>query len=128
MDVPEEVPSFFVDLNLNRLIDEFQNRAKGYDIKKFFYIFPDTRKNIRYRREVLADLKKESLYESVRVFTKNMFQARSYFSHSEAVEFQIQKEMWTVNGAVRYLEAWEGLFTALHNKNIQSEGLLTLSS
>lgn len=128
MDVPEEVPSFFVDLNLNRLIDEFQNRAKGYDIKKFFYIFPDTRKDIRYRREVLADLKKESLYESVRVFTKNMFQARSYFSHSEAVEFQIQKEMWTVNGAVRYLEAWEGLFTALHNNNIQSEGLLTLSS
>ena len=128
IDVPEEVPAFFVDLNLNRLIDEFQNRAKGYEVKKLFYVFPGNKKEIRYRREVLADLKKDSLFECVRSFTKNMYQARSYYSYSEAVEFQIQKEMWTLNGAVRYLDAWEGLLAALHNNTIQSEGLLTLAA
>lgn len=126
--VSEEPPEFFVDLNLNRLIDEFQNRAKGYEVKKLFYAFPDTKKDIRYRREVLADLKKDSLFESVRMFTQNMYQARNYFSYSETVEFQMQKEMWTLNSAVCYLEAWEGLLTALHNNRIQSEGLLTLSA
>lgn len=127
-DIAEEQPAFFVDLNLNPLIDEFQNRAKGYEVKKHFYGFPDRKEDIRYRREVLADLKKDSLFESVRLFTKNMYQARSYFSYSEAVEFQIQKEMWTLNGAVRYLAAWEELFAALQNNNIQSEGLLMLSA
>lgn len=127
-DISEEQPAFFVDLNLNRLIDEFQNRAKGYEVKKLFYVFPDTKEDIRYRSEVMADLKKDSLFEGIRLFTKNMYQARSYFSYSEAVEFQVQKEMWTLNGAVCYLEAWEGLLAALERNKIQSEGLLMLSA
>lgn len=127
-DIPEEEPAFFVDLNLNRLIDEFQNRSNEYDVKKLFLVFPNTMEDIRYRREVLTDLKNDSLFESVRSFSKNMYQARSYFSYSEVVDLQIQKEMWALNGAVYYLEAWEGLLAAFHKNEVQSEGLLMLSA
>lgn len=64
-------PAFFIDLNLDKVIDNIQYQWVS-DIKKFFYYFPADKECEAYRREVYGDIKKPQVLEALMSYVNLM--------------------------------------------------------
>jgi hypothetical protein len=71
-DVRVERPSFFVDLNLDQIVDAITAGRDEYDLKPFFYTQLRDVSAIRYRREIMQDLENPALHDHVKSFAIKM--------------------------------------------------------
>ena len=67
-------PDFFVDLNLDQIVNRIQKCSLDYGVKEIFYVFP-TKEDLVYRQEVYGDIKKGFLYERFMQFSADMRRA-----------------------------------------------------
>ena len=72
---PEEIqgrkqPDFFVDLNLDQVINRVQKSSPDYAVKEFFYAFP-SQEDVGYRQEIYRDIK-AFLYDRLMQFSADM--------------------------------------------------------
>jgi hypothetical protein len=70
-DAPE-APVFFVDLNLDQIIEAITASRAEYNLKPFFYRSLSNTDAIHYRHEIMQDLQNVLLYEHIRSFTQKM--------------------------------------------------------
>ncbi len=64
-------PDFFVDLNLDQVINRVQKNSPDYAVKEYFYIFP-SKEDVRYRQEIYRDIRKPALYDRLMQFSADM--------------------------------------------------------
>lgn len=64
-------PDFFVDLNLDQVVDWVQRCSPDYPVKEYFYTFPG-KEDLVYRQEIYQDIKKAFLYERLVQFSADM--------------------------------------------------------
>ena len=55
-----EVPPFFVDLNLNQIIDAVTAERDIYDLQPFFYTPVQSEDAIQYRHEIMQELNNDN--------------------------------------------------------------------
>lgn len=113
---------FFLDLNLNQIIDRVK-QLWGEDVSPFYYYLPADKECEDYRREVFGDVKKADVYPVLLAFVKEMKGYRESCAHKEAVKLQLQKAAWHVQEVLQYGQALETLEAALHKTDIQSRGM-----
>jgi len=119
-----EVPVFFADLNLDRIIDAVTAGKKDYDLKPFYYTALDDIDAIKYRQEVAQDLENEILSENMRSFALKMSTMRRYLTLQDKLYYKYHKEGWFLEAVEIYCEAVTSLVQDLTLADLRSRGLL----
>ena len=73
-----EAPVFFVDLNLDQIIDAITAGKQEYNLNPFFYTPLRDVDTIHYRHEIMQDLENETLLENIKSFAQKMIVMRRY--------------------------------------------------
>ena len=87
-----EAPAFFVDLNLDQVIDAITTDKEEYHLKPFFYTSLKDAGVIKYRQEIMQDLENRILFEKIKSFAEKMREMRSYTGLSKKLTINITKK------------------------------------
>jgi DNA mismatch repair protein MutS len=120
-----EAPAFFVDLNLDQIIDAITAGREEYDLKPFFFTSLKDINAIKYRQAIARDLENETLLESIRSFAQKMIVMRRYLAMIEKLYYKYHKEGWFLEAVIIYCDAVNCLAHDLSQVELRSRGLLT---
>ena len=119
-----EIPPFFIDLNLDQVVDAITANWSEYNLKPFFYSSLESVDAIKYRHEVFQDLENALLYEHVKVFTGQMIKVRNHLTLVEKLYYKQQKEIWYLYAVEIYCEAIKHFAEDLNSAQLNSRGFL----
>ena len=86
-----EAPAFFVDLNLDQVIDAITVGRQEYNLKPFFYMPLSNTNAIRYRHEIMQDLESEILFEKIKSFAQNMRSMRHHLTQANKLYYKYRE-------------------------------------
>jgi DNA mismatch repair protein MutS len=116
-------PSFFVDLNLDQVLDSMTEGREAYDLKPFFYAPLHDVGAVRYRHEVLRDLEQPAVREAVTTFAAEMVRMREHLAQVGKLHYELQKQRWFLDAVAIYCEAVGALAGDLEIDEVTSRGL-----
>jgi len=119
-----EEPAFFADLNLDQVVESMIAGREEYNLKPFFYTPLHDVAAVRYRHDVLRDLEKEAICESVGAFAQKMRAMREHLAQAEKLRYTYQKERWFLDAVEIYCGAVNSLAEEFTRLDVQSRGFL----
>jgi DNA mismatch repair ATPase MutS len=119
-----EAPVFFVDLNLDQVIDAITAGRQEYNLKPFFYTPLNDINTIEYRHEIMQDLENETLLAHIKSFAQRMSVMRRYVALINKLHFKYHKEGWFMEAVEIYCDAVNCLVHDLNLADLKSCGLL----
>ncbi len=119
-----EAPVFFVDLNLDQVIEAITARKEEYNLKPFFYTSLKDIDTIKYRQEVMRDLENETLLEKIESFAQKMRVMRRCLALADKLYYKYHKEGWFLEAVEIYCDAVNCLVHDLSLADLKSFGLL----
>ena len=119
-----EAPVFFVDLNLDQIIDAVTAGRDQYNLKPLFFTSLNDIGTIKYRQEIAQDLENGTLLENIRSFAQKMIVMRRYLAMIEKLYYKYNKEGWFLEAVIIYCDAVKGLANDLSQVELKSRGLL----
>jgi DNA mismatch repair protein MutS len=119
-----EAPDFFVDLNLDQIVNAITDGKQEYNLKPFFYTPLQDMDTIQYRHEIMQELEDATLMKHIESFAKKMFFARRYLNMIEMQDFKNHREGWFLEAATNYCAAVTKLEHDLNLINLKSRGFL----
>src|SRR6266542_4202150 len=119
-----EAPVFFVDLNLDQIIDAITAGRQEYNLKPFFYTSLNDIDAITYRHEIMRDLEDKFLFEHIQSFARKMRVMREHLAQAEKLYYKYQKERWFVDAVEMYCDAVLCLVHDVSLVDVQSRGFL----
>src|SRR5208337_5682951 len=81
-----EAPVFFLDLNLDQIIDAIVAGKQEYNLKPFFFTPLGDIDAIKYRYEIMRDLENEVLFEDIKSFCEKMRLMRAYLVQADKLD------------------------------------------
>jgi DNA mismatch repair protein MutS len=123
-DETVEEPAFFVDVNLDQIINAITAGRQEYNLKPFFHTSLKTVDSVKYRHEIIADLHNRILFEHITLFARQIRDMREYLTLAGKLSHQYQKAKWFLDAVELYCDAVNSLVQKLSLVEIQSRGLL----
>jgi DNA mismatch repair protein MutS len=120
-------PDFFVDLNLDQVLDAMTAGREQYELAPFFCEPLRDADTVAYRHEVLRDLEKHEVLEPVSRFAEAMREMREHLAQVRTLHYQLQKQAWFLDATGVYCDAVRGLARDLAACEVTSRGLRRLS-
>ncbi|MBN1366033.1 MAG: hypothetical protein JW976_14595 [Syntrophaceae bacterium] len=117
-------PDFFVDLNLDQIINAITSGKQEYNLKPFFYKSLNNADTIKYRQEIACDIENETLFGNIKSFAQKMSKVRLYHASTDKLQYKYHKEGWFLEAVENYCEAVSCLEHDLSEINLKSRGLL----
>jgi DNA mismatch repair protein MutS len=117
-----EEPDFFVDLNLDQVLQSITAGREQYELKPFFYAPLHEVDAVRYRHEALRDLERPEVLEPVSRFADTMRQMREHLEQMQKLHYELQKQAWFLGAATIYCEAVRALAEELADREVTSRG------
>ena len=124
-EATSEAPVFFVDLNLDQIIDAIIVGRDNYNLKPFFYTPLHDEDTIQYRQEIMRDLENETLMENIKSFAQRMVVTRRYLGLVDKLDFKNFKEGWFLEAAELYCDTINSLVHDLSLMDLKSRGFLS---
>ena len=125
----KSVPDFFVDLNLDQIVDRIQKYSPDYSVKEYFNTFP-VKEDIVYRQEIYQDIKKPFLYERLLQFSMDMRRSADKELSPTFSGEPLQGACWQLESVYFYCKGiWElkqELETGFKEQKITARGLKEL--
>jgi DNA mismatch repair protein MutS len=122
-DAPE-APVFFVDLNLDQIVEAITAGRAEYNLKPFFYRSLGNIDAIHYRREIMQHLENGLLYGHIRSFAQRMRAMREDLVQADKRYYQYQKQSWFLDAVEIYCDAINCLAHDLAAADLKSRGFL----
>ena len=119
-----EAPDFFVDLNLDQVIDAITTGKQEYNLKPFFYTSLSDIDAIKYRHEIMQDLENKILFESIKLFAQKMREMREHLAQVEKLYYEYQKKRWFLDAVEIYCDTVNCLVHDLSLVDLKSRGFL----
>jgi len=119
-----EAPVFFVDLNLDQVIDAVTAGKQEYNLKSFFFASLKDIDPIKYRHEIFQDLENENLFEHIKSFAQKMRAMREHLAQADKLHYKFQKEGWFLEAVQIYCNAVRCLVHDLSLASLRSRGFL----
>ena len=120
-------PDFFGDLNLDQVVESAIAGRDQYQLKPFFFAPLHQVSAVHYRHEVLRDLEKPAVLESVSRFAGSMESMRERLAQAGKLYYQLQKQSWFLDAAGIYCDAVRSLVADLAQCDLSSRGLRGLN-
>jgi DNA mismatch repair protein MutS len=119
-----EEPGFFVDMNLDQIIDAITAGKQEYNLKPFLRTSLKTVAAVKYRHEIIADLQNTILFEQITLFARRMRQMREHLTQEGKLYHKYQKAKWFLDAVELYGDTITSLVHNLSLVAIQSRGFL----
>jgi DNA mismatch repair ATPase MutS len=119
-----EAPVFFVDLNLDQIINAVTAGKQEYNLKPFFYTSLNDIDAIRYRHEIFRELENNNLFENIKSFAQKMRAMREHLAQADKLHYKYQKESWFLAAVEIYCDAVNCLVHDLSLADLKSRGFL----
>jgi DNA mismatch repair ATPase MutS len=119
-----EAPAFFVDLNLDQVIDAITAGRQEYNLKPFFYTSLNDVDAVKYRHEIMRDLENEILFEHIKSFAQKMRTMRQHLALVDKLHYKYNKEGWFLETIDIYCDAVHRLVHELTLADLKSRGFL----
>lgn len=120
------MPEYFLDLNLNQIVRELQEKSKGYDIRRMYYKLPKNYETVCYRQEIYREIRHRQLETAMALFSKKMRETRWYKERHEAAEEKQQYQMYWFNAVSEFTDGVNLLREALLAAKPEAKGLAGL--
>ena len=120
-----EAPGFFIDLNLDQIINKVTAGKEEYDLKPFFNTPLKDIGAIKYRHEIMRELENESLFENIESFAQQLRSMREHLARADKLHHKYQKERWFLDAVEIYCDAVNRLAHDLSLVDLKSRGFLT---
>lgn len=118
-------PDFFVDLNLDQVIDAITLGQQDYNLKPFFYAPLHESDAIAYRQEIFHDLENPVLFGHIQAFAQTMRLMRGQLAQANKLYYAGQKKAWFLDAVETYSDAIQQLMVDLSQVDCQSRGFLS---
>jgi hypothetical protein len=118
-----EPPDFFVDLNLDQVVEDLTNGRKDYDLAPFFHTPIRTMETLTRRQEVFRDLEDPHLAAGVGTFADRMRRMRRQMRQADQLRHPYQRESWFLDAVGTYCDAVQGLAGDLGQASLTSGGM-----
>lgn len=116
-------PEYFIDLNLDQIIDSITAQKQEYNLKPFFYAPLTNIDNILYRQEIFQDLENPEIFESITRFAQNLRTMREHMTQANKLYYLFQKQIWFVDAVIIYCNAVKTLAQDIKQAKLNSRGL-----
>ncbi len=121
-----EAPDFFIDLNLDQIVEGITAGKQEYNLTPFFHVPLRDVDAILYRQEVMRDLEDRDVAGKVDAFAKNMRVMRQHLTQAKKLYYKYQKEKWFLDAVEIYCEAVQDFRQDLADCELQSRGFRAL--
>jgi DNA mismatch repair protein MutS len=118
-----ERPAFFIDLNLDQVVDGIVGGRDDYNLTPFFHTPVERGDTVGYRHEVFRDLEKDALRAAVDEFAAAMRRVRSYLALVEKQPYVHETQRWFVDAAATYCGLVRRFADAVAGIEVESRGL-----
>ena len=118
-----EQPDSFVDLNLDQVLESMTAGREEYELRPYFYAQLHEVATVHYRHEVLRDLEKGEVLESVTTFAETMRRMREHLATVQKLYYPLQKQAWFLDAVGIYYDAVRSLADDLAGHDVSSRGL-----
>jgi DNA mismatch repair ATPase MutS len=119
-------PPFFIDLNLNQIIDAITLGKDEYELKPFYFTALHDLNTIHYRHEILRDLENALLLEHITLFAKQMRAVRVDLAQGAKLYHKLQQQSWFLDAVELYCDTINTLAHELSSVDLHSSGFLAL--
>jgi len=118
-----EPPPFFRDLNLDQIVAKITARWTEYDLVPFFNSGLADLDAIRYRQEVMRELERVDLRESLAMFSAKMHTMRQLLALVEHLDYPYERARQFLNAIQVYSDAVAAVLGALRPIELRSRGM-----
>ncbi|MGH3249274.1 MAG: hypothetical protein ACRDOI_24135, partial [Trebonia sp.] len=118
---PDE-PDYFADLNLDQVLKSMTAGRARYELEPLFCTPLHEVDAVRYRHEVLRDLEKREVLESVNGFAEKMQRMRQHLDQAQGLHHQLQQQAWFLDAVEVYCQAVRVLAEELAGRDVISRG------
>ncbi|HCI5391121.1 DNA mismatch repair protein MutS [Escherichia coli] len=119
----EQSPHFFVDLNLDRVINAILHGREEYNLKEIFFSPLKYISDIYYRQGVIQDIAEQTLYQSLISFSSAMKKIQEISHKKEYQYYHYQKRRWDLESILLYCDAVTELENSLQSISLTSCGM-----
>jgi len=119
-----EAPIFFIDLNLDQIIDAITAGKQEYNLKPFFYTPLNDVDAVKYRHEIFRDLENKKMFEDIKSFSQKMRTMREHLAKADKLYYKYQKERWFLETIEIYCDAVNCLVHDLSLADLKSRGFM----
>jgi len=119
-----EAPAFFIDLNLDQIVDAITAPKEEYALTSYFYTPLLDVDSIYYRHEIMKDLEDAGLLEHIRHFAEQMRTMRKQLAQVDKLYYTLQKHRWFLSAVDVYCAAVTYLTDALGSTHLRSRGFV----
>ena len=119
-----EEPGYFVDLNLDQVVQSMTAGREEYDLAPFFYAPLRDVDGIHYRQEVLRDLEQPAVFGALAKFADGMRRMRAHLDQVKKLRNEFQRHSWFVDAVEIYCAAVRSFADELAQCGVSSRGLL----
>jgi len=127
----QEPPAYFRDLNLDQIIENIILGRQEYNIKPFFLTPLRSENIILYRQEVMRDLEREVIFNSIKTFADRIFEVASRaqkiyknIANPESYNCNYLEKGKFLDSASIYCETINTLVSDMPSFDLKSRGLL----
>ena len=122
--IEENAPSFFIDVNLDQIINDICGKKEVYNLKPFFYTKLDNIPAIKYRQEVMAELQNPLLHAHIESFAEQIRKMNTLLSGAKESSYKYEKARLFLDAVSNYVKAIIELKDNLSNAELKSVGFL----
>lgn len=125
-NVPEREggrPAFFLDLNLNQIIERISTLWER-NVSNYYYYLPADKTCEDYRREVLRDVQSGEVYQVLNRFVERMQEREEVIAKGATVHGNLPKAARFIAEAGIYCAAFLKLYEELQGQKLSSKGML----
>jgi DNA mismatch repair protein MutS len=121
-------PDYFADLNLDQVLAALTTGREEYDLEPIFHAPLRDVETVRYRHEVLRDLREGSVLASIRRFAEGMRTTRNYLTQAGDRHYHFEQERWFLDSATTYCASVRDLAEELGSLGVASRALRSLAA
>jgi DNA mismatch repair protein MutS len=119
-----DAPPFFIDLNLDQIVEAITVGKDEYNLKSFYFTPLHDFNTIHYRHGVFRELENDLLFAQITSFAKQMRVTREYLAQKAKLHHKLQQQSWFLDAVELYCQTTMRLARDLSTINLQSNGFL----